>query len=180
MVNELERNLKIDDKILKFMTVLKAETVDSRGPGERDRGRPAEGRKEGGPVPAAPEANPAAAAAETDAASAADAQPSVPEETDAKGGKRIMIRQHLHPGAQQRPKTAEEVLSSKKILPFLYGFEYKDRVQRLPDAAGFHDGRGKIMPRRITGNCAKHQRELTVAIKRARTIALLPFVVSEG
>jgi small subunit ribosomal protein S18 len=39
--------------------------------------------------------------------------------------------------------------------------------------------RGKIMPRRITGNCAKHQRELTVAIKRARTIALLPFVVSE-
>jgi small subunit ribosomal protein S18 len=40
--------------------------------------------------------------------------------------------------------------------------------------------RGKIMPRRITGNCAKHQRELTVAIKRARTIALLPFVVSES
>jgi small subunit ribosomal protein S18 len=39
--------------------------------------------------------------------------------------------------------------------------------------------RGKIIPRRITGNCAKHQREVTVAIKRARTIALLPFVVSE-
>ncbi len=35
--------------------------------------------------------------------------------------------------------------------------------------------RGKILPRRITGNCAKHQRELTVAIKRARDIALLPF-----
>ncbi|NTW11611.1 MAG: 30S ribosomal protein S18 [Chlorobiaceae bacterium] len=40
--------------------------------------------------------------------------------------------------------------------------------------------RGKIMPRRITGSCSKHQRELTVAIKRARTIALLPFVVTEG
>ncbi|MDI6776995.1 MAG: 30S ribosomal protein S18 [Syntrophales bacterium] len=40
--------------------------------------------------------------------------------------------------------------------------------------------RGKIMPRRITGSCAKHQRVLTLAIKRARTIALLPFVVSEG
>lgn len=39
--------------------------------------------------------------------------------------------------------------------------------------------RGKIIPRRITGNCAKHQREVTVAIKRARSIALLPFVVSE-
>jgi len=37
--------------------------------------------------------------------------------------------------------------------------------------------RGKILPRRITGNCAKHQRELTVAIKRARQIALIPYVV---
>ena len=40
--------------------------------------------------------------------------------------------------------------------------------------------RGKIMPRRITGSCAKHQRTVTLAIKRARMIALLPFVVSEG
>jgi small subunit ribosomal protein S18 len=38
--------------------------------------------------------------------------------------------------------------------------------------------RGKIIPRRISGTCAKHQRSLTVAIKRARTIALLPFVGS--
>jgi small subunit ribosomal protein S18 len=36
--------------------------------------------------------------------------------------------------------------------------------------------RGKIIPRRISGTCAKHQRALTLAIKRARTIALLPFV----
>lgn len=35
--------------------------------------------------------------------------------------------------------------------------------------------RGKILPRRITGNCAKHQRQLTVAIKRARQVALLPY-----
>ena len=35
--------------------------------------------------------------------------------------------------------------------------------------------KGKILPRRITGNCAKHQRALTVAIKRARVMALLPF-----
>ncbi|MEL7567633.1 MAG: 30S ribosomal protein S18 [Dehalobacterium sp.] len=35
--------------------------------------------------------------------------------------------------------------------------------------------RGKILPRRISGNCAKHQRGLTLAIKRARNIALLPF-----
>ena len=36
--------------------------------------------------------------------------------------------------------------------------------------------RGKILPRRITGTCPKHQRRLAVAIKQARTLALLPFV----
>ncbi|AEW06944.1 30S ribosomal protein S18 [Sulfobacillus acidophilus DSM 10332] len=37
--------------------------------------------------------------------------------------------------------------------------------------------RGKILPRRISGNCAKHQRQLTVAIKRSRIMALLPFTI---
>ena len=40
----------------------------------------------------------------------------------------------------------------------------------------FVNERGKILPRRITGNCAKHQRALTVAIKRARHLALMPYV----
>ncbi|OQY07660.1 MAG: 30S ribosomal protein S18 [Desulfobacteraceae bacterium 4572_123] len=40
--------------------------------------------------------------------------------------------------------------------------------------------RGKIIPRRISGTCAKHQRALTHAIKRARTIALLPYVGTMG
>ena len=37
--------------------------------------------------------------------------------------------------------------------------------------------RGKILPSRISGNCAKHQRKLTAAIKKARNIALLPFTI---
>ena len=37
--------------------------------------------------------------------------------------------------------------------------------------------RGKILPRRITGNCAKHQRAITLAIKRARHVALMPYTV---
>lgn len=49
---------------------------------------------------------------------------------------------------------------------------YKD-VTRL---RRFVSERGKILPRRISGNCAKHQRALTVAVKRARFIAFLPFV----
>ena len=42
----------------------------------------------------------------------------------------------------------------------------------------FITDRGKIIPRRISGNCAKHQRKVGVAIKRARMIALMPFTVT--
>ncbi|MDY6863868.1 MAG: 30S ribosomal protein S18 [Thermodesulfobacteriota bacterium] len=42
----------------------------------------------------------------------------------------------------------------------------------------FTTEKGKIIPRRISGNCAKHQRKLTIAIQRARNIALLPFTTS--
>jgi small subunit ribosomal protein S18 len=40
----------------------------------------------------------------------------------------------------------------------------------------FISDQGKILPRRVTGNCAKHQRSLAIAIKRAREVALLPYV----
>ena len=53
--------------------------------------------------------------------------------------------------------------------------DYKDANQ----LKYFISDRGKIVPRRISGACAKHQRELTVAIKRSRNIALLPFTVNE-
>lgn len=49
---------------------------------------------------------------------------------------------------------------------------YKD-ASRLKK---FISERGKILPRRISGNCAKHQRMLTIAVKRARVVAFLPFV----
>ena len=49
--------------------------------------------------------------------------------------------------------------------------DYKD-VNKLKR---YVSERGKILPRRITGNCAKHQRARTVAIKRARHIALMPY-----
>ena len=50
--------------------------------------------------------------------------------------------------------------------------DYKD-VNKLKR---YISERGRILPRRITGNCAKHQRALTVAIKRARHVALMPYV----
>ena len=51
--------------------------------------------------------------------------------------------------------------------------DYKD-IDKLKK---YVSDKGKILPRRVTGTCAKHQRKVTVAIKRARTIALLPFTV---
>ena len=51
--------------------------------------------------------------------------------------------------------------------------DYKDMVRLRMK---YPSGRGKILPRRMTGTCAKHQRQLSTAIKRARVIALLPYV----
>ena len=51
--------------------------------------------------------------------------------------------------------------------------DYKDAAKLRK----FITERGKIMPRRMSGNCAKHQRQLSEAIKRARAIALLPYTV---
>lgn len=51
--------------------------------------------------------------------------------------------------------------------------DYKD----LPRLRRYISERGKILPRRMTGNCAKHQRQVSEAIKRARHIALLPYTV---
>ena len=50
--------------------------------------------------------------------------------------------------------------------------DYKD----VPRLRRYLSDRAKIVPRRVTGTCARHQRQLTVAIKRARHLALLPYV----
>lgn len=65
----------------------------------------------------------------------------------------------------------------KKICTFcteeeLDNLNYKD-VAKLKK---FISERGKILPRRITGTCAKHQRTITVCVKRARHLALIPYV----
>ena len=68
-----------------------------------------------------------------------------------------------------------KVFFKKKVCKFCIQklkIDYKD----ADTLRRFITERGKILPRRITGTCAKHQRSLALAIKRARTIALLPFV----
>ena len=68
-----------------------------------------------------------------------------------------------------------KVFFKKKVCKFCIQklrIDYKD----ADTLRRFITERGKILPRRITGTCAKHQRALALAIKRARIIALLPFV----
>lgn len=77
------------------------------------------------------------------------------------------------PGPHRRGK--RQFLRKKKVCRFcvdkvdLIDYKKADVLQ------AFIQERGKILPRRMTGTCARHQRWLTVAIKRAQNIALLPF-----
>ena len=64
----------------------------------------------------------------------------------------------------------------KKVCSFcvdkLGPIDYKD----VPRLRRYLSERAKTVPRRVTGTCARHQRELTIAIKRARHIGLLPYI----
>ena len=66
--------------------------------------------------------------------------------------------------------------SRKKVCAFcgdkIAQIDYKD----VPRLRRFLSERGQIIPRRVTGTCARHQRQLTTAIKRARHLAFLPYV----
>ena len=80
------------------------------------------------------------------------------------------------PERPERPERPRGRKGRRKVCSFCVDkidtSDYKD-VARL---RRFVSERAKILPRRVTGTCARHQRELTVAIKRARQIALMPFV----
>ena len=78
--------------------------------------------------------------------------------------------------SERRPRPRGGRRPRRKVCSFCVDkieyIDYKD-INRL---RRFVNERGKILPRRTTGTCAAHKRQLTVAIKRARQIALLPYV----
>jgi small subunit ribosomal protein S18 len=80
------------------------------------------------------------------------------------------------PSSRPAPKRKRRVYHRRKVCRFCADsslvIDYKDNKS----LKYFITERGKIIPRRISGTCASHQRALTLAIKRARAIALLPFV----
>jgi small subunit ribosomal protein S18 len=87
-----------------------------------------------------------------------------------------MVTPFIHRTKRAGGNRKKRVFHRRKVCRFCADtslvIDYKD-VKTL---RYFITERGKIIPRRISGTCTKHQRALTHAIKRARTIALLPFV----
>ena len=81
------------------------------------------------------------------------------------------------PKSKSKSAAKKERRPKRKVCTFcaerLDALDYKDTTRLRK----YISERGKILPRRISGNCASHQRALTKAVKRARVIALLPFVV---
>ncbi len=77
-----------------------------------------------------------------------------------------MIDRKKNAGGMRRKKICQFCADKAEFI------DYKD-VEKLKK---YVTDRGKILPKRITGTCAMHQREVTTAIKRARIVALLPYV----
>ena len=76
----------------------------------------------------------------------------------------------------QRKRRKRRVFHRRKVCRFCADSSLSINYKEPKQLKYFITERGKIIPRRISGTCAKHQRALTHAIKRARTIALLPYV----
>ncbi|MBF0233557.1 MAG: 30S ribosomal protein S18 [Desulfamplus sp.] len=78
--------------------------------------------------------------------------------------------------AFQRKNTKKRFFQRRKVCRFCADTSIEIDYKDSKNLRSFITERGKIIPRRITGTCAKHQRSLSTAIKQARTIALLPYV----
>ena len=79
------------------------------------------------------------------------------------------------PGGPRMKRGKRSFIRKKKVCRFCVDkVDYID-YKKAEVLVQFVQERGKILPRRITGTCSRHQRWLTVAIKRAQNIALLPF-----
>jgi small subunit ribosomal protein S18 len=86
----------------------------------------------------------------------------------------LVLRSRKSKTDRDKKRGGRKKVFRKKVCKFcvdkIEKIDYKD-VQRLRN---YVSERGKILPSRISGTCAKHQRQLSVAVKRARAVALLP------
>jgi small subunit ribosomal protein S18 len=100
------------------------------------------------------------------------APPAPPQSAERRSGPRGPRTERRGPGGKftPRPKICQFCVEKTKKIDY----KAPEQLRR------FISDRGKIRPRRQTGTCARHQRHLAVAIKRARHLALLPFVGTQA
>jgi len=123
------------------------------------------------PAPVAASSVPAAPSGPPAGAPSGPSGPSGPPRFGGPGGPRP---QGGRPGGPAK-RGKRNFVRKKKVCRFCVDKADFIDYKRAEILAPFIQERGKILPRRMTGTCARHQRWLTVAIKRAQNIALLPF-----
>ena len=203
IVKEFERRLRVQDSVIKFLTVRIDETLKRLDKRKKEREKRAHrrpqaaapqpslaqqmlgGTAEGGahPLPGAPIPRssgtqrlarlPAVAAAPVD-----NRRKENSYMAEQRGGRPIAASQRPTGGDKAAAVGKKQYFRRKKVCRFcvekIDDINYKD-VRMLQ---AFIAERGKIVPRRISGVCAPHQRRLTDAILKARNIALLPFAAA--
>jgi small subunit ribosomal protein S18 len=123
------------------------------------------------PAPVAASSTPTAPSGPPSGAPSGPSGPSGPPRFGGPGGPRP---QGGRPGGPAK-RGKRNFVRKKKVCRFCVDKADFIDYKRAEILAPFIQERGKILPRRMTGTCARHQRWLTVAIKRAQNIALLPF-----
>ena len=169
-VKEFERRLRVSDLVIKFLTVRIDETLKRLEKRKKDREKRAHRKATRGPGPGAA----VGGAADAGRAGAGG----VSEEIN-HGGIQRKTRQRgaaAHRRRQGRRHPEEAIFPAQESVPLLRREDRRHQLQgRAHAQRSFIAERGKIVPRRISGVCAPHQRRLSDAIKKARNIALLPF-----
>ena len=98
-----------------------------------------------------------------------------PEES--KQGERPYRRTSSRRDSNDSKDSSRNIRYRRKVCRFCVDKDYKVNYRDSAVLGNYITKRGKILPRRITGTCAKHQREVSRAIKRARILSVLPFTV---
>jgi len=96
-----------------------------------------------------------------------------------KGGGRDRGQREDRGGGGDMERGGGRGFGRRKVCRYCADKNLKVDYKNAADLKYFVTERGKIVPRRISGNCARHQREVATAIKRGRQVALLPFTVMQ-
>lgn len=80
----------------------------------------------------------------------------------------------------KKKRDKNKIVARKKACRFCIDKELPIDYKLSKQLTGFLTERGKIVPRRVTGNCAFHQRQIETQVRRARQLALLPYTITHA